>query len=933
VNVCTIIAKNYLAQARVLAASFKRHHPDGECFVLVIDGTDGYVDVADEPFVVVRPSEIGAEAFEQMRSAYSAMELSTALKPWLLRYMLAEHDDGSGVAYLDPDVEVHSRMVELEAALREHAVVLTPHVLRAMPRDGKRPSETDILLAGVYNLGFIGMSGREDAHTVLDWWAERLLTDCYVAPERGYFVDQRWIDFVPGLIGDLKILRHPAYNVAYWNVQERELRRDGTRRYLVDDRPLRFFHFSGYRPTERAMLSLHQSRTELTEHAALHALHDAYGDALEAAGYGELSSLPYEHGALPSGAPLTDLLRSLYRRAVEQEVALGSIFTPAGEAAFMGWLVEPDEDAPGLTRFLHGAWLARVDLRRAFPGADAGDVARYLEWLATGGADQFEAPAELLVGLERAAAASPEPAAALVAPSTAVVVAPVTAVVATAAPPEPPPLPDVADGRAAGVNVVGYLRSELGVGEIARQLIGALDAVGVPAAPANLVAPLSRQGHAYAAAARARNPFPVNLICANADVLPQLAGELGEDFFADRYNIGVWWWETSEFPAAFHGSFGLLDEVWVGSRFIAETLRAVSPIPVIQMPMPAVFPEATGFAPGEQGWPDAFTFLFSWDYHSVFERKNPLAVVAAYTAAFAPGDGAALVLKCINHEHDVVNHGRLRDAVAGRPDITIIDEYLDPADKDRLMCSCDCYVSLHRSEGLGLTIAEALYHGRPVIATGYSGNLELMDDTNSHPVGYTLVPIGDRAAPYPPDGIWAEPDVGEASRLMRQVFLRPQSSAPRATKAAEDMRLRYSAAAVGTAMRRRLSEIGPAAAAPPAGILDPTTVETLNWLAHRRGRPVNPSRFGWPGAMARHLMLRLIRPYTAYQLEVNEQLTQALSTLSHHNAQTQLDLAEAHAVLAAQVRRQDRIRTSAPPRSSTPEARPASPGAGGGSSA
>ncbi len=912
-NICSIVAKNYLAQARVLAESFRRHHPDGRCYVLVIDEVDGHVDLSDEDFVLVRPAELGVDAFERMRAIYTLMELSTALKPWLMRFMLDHHDDGRGIAYFDPDIEIHSRMTELEAALSEHAVVLTPHVLRGMPRDGKRPSETEILQAGVYNLGFIGMSRRPDAHTLIEWWAERLETDCFVAPERGYFVDQRWIDFAPGLIDDLKILRDPGYNAAYWNLPERDLElRAGA--YWAGGRPLRFYHFSGYSPERRSELSLHQTRVDLAEHELLLQLCNHYADQLEAHGYYAVSTLPYEHDALPSGLRLTRSMRTLYRRSVELGAELGPPFTADGEAAFFAWLSEPAEHAPEINRFQHGVWSERPDLMGAFPGVPHGDVAGYLKWLAHDGRQQIEAPDELLVPAQEPpapAVASAEP----VAATPPAEHAPLDEPVAGAPPAEPLP----AAMRPSGVNVVGYLRSEVGVGEVARQLIGAFDAAGVTAAATNIPTPNSRQRHWYNASSQPHNPFPVNVLCLNADMLPAFAADVGEGFFADRYTIGVWWWETDQFPEIYHAAFDLLDEVWVGSRFIAEGLQKVSPVPVIHVPMPIVFPDATPFAVGEHGWPDAFTFLFSWDYNSVFERKNPLAVVEAYTAAFEVGDGAALVLKSMNHEGDPVNHRRLLDAVAGRPDILIIDTYLDARDKDRLMCSCDCYVSLHRSEGLGLTIAEALFYGRPVIATGYSGNLELMDDSNSDLVGHRMVRIGEHAAPYPADGLWAEPDVAEASQLMRRVFESPEASVPKAAKAARDMRERHSAHAAGAAMRQRLVEIAPHIPHGPvaAAVVPAAAVEQVRPLLDLRGRPDDPSRFGRLGTVARRLALRVMRPFTVYQHEVNEALGQAVASLDEQAtalaksvelaaARSEFEIARSQAVLAAQVREQQR---------------------------
>ena len=883
-NICTIIAKNYLAHARVLAESFSRHHPDGRCFVLVIDETDGYVDPAAEPFTLVRPDEIGLDAFDEMRGAYDVMEFSTAVKPWLLRHMLRHHDDGSGVAYMDPDIQVASRMVELEQLLREHAIVLTPHVLEGMPRDGRKPSEMDILLAGVFNLGFIGLSDRADAHLMLDWWSERLLTDCHVAPERGLFVDQRWVDFVPGLVSDLEIFRDPAYNVAYWNLPERPLeRREGT--VLVCGRPLRFYHFSGYSPSRRTLLSTHQDRVELTADETLWALCDAYGDALVAAGHEQVRELPYEHDLLPSGVRLTRAMRSLYRAGVEAGECPESVFTPAGEVDFLAWLNEPAPDAPGLSRYVHAIWSGRPDLRRAYPDVEDGDVEGYLGWCVVYGREQVAIPDALLP--QRLLANPPRR--------------------AVTAPAQPAAAEVRSPGRPFGVNVAGYLRSELGIGEVARQMISALDAAGVPALPVGLLAPDSRQGHAYVASGHDRNPFPVNIVCVNADGLPAFAREAGERFFEDRYTIGVWWWETSEFPERFLDAFELVDEVWVGSRFVAEALTAVSPVPVITVPIPLRFDAPPPLQPGEHGWPDAFTFLFSWDYCSVFARKNPLAAIEAYAAAFGEDDGTALVLKCINRHFDPAGHRRVKEAIAGRRDIVLIDGYLDPGDKDRLMGSCDCYVSLHRSEGLGLTMAEAMFHGKPVIATGYSGNVDFMTSENSYLVGYELVPIGDGAAPYPSDGVWAEPDVAEAGRLMREVFKRPAEAAARGERAARDIRAHFSAEAAGSIMRARLERVAARLeardGAAKEGLED--AIARARRLLRRGARPDRPSRFGKPGGALRRLVLRVMRPYTAYQEQTNRAVDEALAALLA-DTQERIDarIAESHATLLAQLREQ-----------------------------
>ena len=136
-HICTIIACNYVAFARVLAETFRTHHPDGTCWVLVIDELDGRIDPAAEPFEVVTPAELGIERFEQMAALYSVLELSTAVKPWLLRHLL--NDRGvERITYLDPDIEVHDSLEDVDALLRDHHLVLNPHLTTPMPRDGAR---------------------------------------------------------------------------------------------------------------------------------------------------------------------------------------------------------------------------------------------------------------------------------------------------------------------------------------------------------------------------------------------------------------------------------------------------------------------------------------------------------------------------------------------------------------------------------------------------------------------------------------------------------------------------------------------------------------------------------------------------------------------------------------------------------------------------
>ena len=268
-DVCTIIAKNYLAHARVLARSFARHHPDGRFWTLIIDDFDGYVDAANEPFEVLTPAEIGCEPFIHMAMRYSVLELSTAVKPWLLRHLMGR--TGRPVTYLDPDIKIYGSLKPLDDLAAAHGVVLIPHNSEPIPPDDRMPSQVDIMIAGIYNLGYVSLAPGREVEDLLDWWADRLERDCRVDPKWGYFVDQRWFDLAPGFLSDMSIVRDPEFNLAYWNLHSRRLGwADG--RYTVNGRPLKFFHFSGFDPQHPLVLSRYQNRVDVTNDPVLEQL-------------------------------------------------------------------------------------------------------------------------------------------------------------------------------------------------------------------------------------------------------------------------------------------------------------------------------------------------------------------------------------------------------------------------------------------------------------------------------------------------------------------------------------------------------------------------------------------------------------------------------------------------------------------------------------
>ena len=226
-----------------------------------------------------------------------------------------------------------------------------------------------------------------------------------------------------------------------------------------------------------------------------------------------------------------------------------------------------------------------------------------------------------------------------------------------------------------GVNVAGYLRTGIGVGEAARLYVAALETAGVPVRTEAVDPGLPHPKRTTFEDRRPAVEYPFNLVCANAPELPGLARKLGSQFFEDKLTIGVWAWEASAIPDGWDDAFALVDEIWTYSDYVTSALSAASPVPVVTLPQPVLTPQAAaGPLPIELG--DAFTFLFTFDFFSTSRRKNPLGLVEAFTRAFEPTDGARLVIKTFNGDAKPESLAQLERAAAARDDIEVIDRFL-----------------------------------------------------------------------------------------------------------------------------------------------------------------------------------------------------------------------------------------------------------------
>jgi glycosyltransferase involved in cell wall biosynthesis len=447
---------------------------------------------------------------------------------------------------------------------------------------------------------------------------------------------------------------------------------------------------------------------------------------------------------------------------------------------------------------------------------------------------------------------------------------------------------------APGVNLIGYLDAEFGLGEVARKLAVCLERAGVPSASISYDWPTDLPKTSSVSERSARAVFDTNVFCVNGNQLGEVARDLGLHHLARCYSIGFWFWETTVFPASWRHALHFVDEVWVASEFVRRAVAAETWKPVQVVPLPLDLPPAPELTRADLGLPEGFLFLFSFDFSSVFDRKNPLGLIDVFTRAFAPDEGPKLVVKSINGARKPALLERLRSAAASRADIRIVDGLVSADERNAMMSLCDCYVSLHRSEGLGLTMAEAMAYGKPVIATGYSGNVDFMDEENSYLVPYALARIPDGSA-YPSDGQWAVPDTAVAAELMRHVYENAGEARAVGSRARADIQRRFSVERAADVVSARLTEIRSQRGPEP----DPLGEElklALMRVAIEVGKGVGGSFAGpsgrGPGAMMRRLLVRVLWPYLAEQHRVNSGVLDALALLQRSRSAGRDQLSE-----------------------------------------
>ncbi len=364
-----------------------------------------------------------------------------------------------------------------------------------------------------------------------------------------------------------------------------------------------------------------------------------------------------------------------------------------------------------------------------------------------------------------------------------------------------------------GVNFVGFAYGEFGLGESLRALARAADAGGIPFVVKDVDQRLQARQADRSIAGHVSETLRhrLTLLCINPDMLKPVLPVLGATREGGGRNVGYWYWELEHIPRKWDEALAAVDEVWCATEFIAAAMRGATDRPVIKIPLPIELALNRVYTRADFRLPAApFLFLFTFDFNSFVARKNPEAAIRAFRSAFPPGrDDVGLVVKSINGAFRPELVAGIRAVIGGDPRIVQIDGFLSRDEAYGLISVCDAYVSLHRSEGLGLGMAEAMFLGKPVVGTGYSGNLEFMHEGNSALVDYRIIPVKPGEYLYDdPRFVWADPDVDDAARHLRRLA-DDAAWRERITAAGQhDIRTRFSREQTAAGIVARMAELG-----------------------------------------------------------------------------------------------------------------------------
>ena len=820
VAVFTIAPKHRLAQVRTLFASVRKWHPEYTTILILTDRPDGHFNPDQEEFHIFPASELGIPTFLDMTLRHAASGLTAALKPFAFQWILARQEAEVAI-FFDANIKVYSRLDQIEYLLQSGAaLILTPHATAPLENGVDHDSQR-FLESGVFNLGFMAAQRCAEAHRFIDWWGQQLL---HCANDKGDpYRDQRWCDLAPCYVERLSILRNPGYGTTCRNLVQRPISLSEAGHWQSGGGPLRFFDFSDLSEDDSNDLpGIHcHAGVECLAEAA--ALCNEYRSDLSAAGLNQTRHWPYSFARTCSSRQIDPETRERYRLTFPRPQYLSEgiadeVVSHLRKQAQRDWKhpgmpVQDTHRVPGnetrtepssyrfllrlddyvlnaiwhrlplryqyltnrywykllqwtghdfgvrklywlfsgpasipqplddvyVSSLMYMIWSMYPDLKRLYKIDQPGDCRAFIKW--------FQAYAESEYGITPHIPLKSQ----------------VSNLVA----------PRISPHGKPGANLIGYPYGEFGMGEQLRLAATACNQAAVSISITDVAPPGSARHPArtWRGTVTNLNPHMANIFNVNADQMLAAYATLGDEYFGGKYNIGYWAWELNECPDAWLPTMGMVDEIWAMSRFVQESFAAKSRLPVIHMPQCIALPKFERMPRAKWGLPEGvFVFLTLFDSHSLFSRKNPFDAVRSFKLAFPSDPDVRLVLKTMKADIKSAPWARLTGLIGDDTRIIVMNHRMDRLEVLAMIDACDCLVSLHRAEGFGLVMAEAMYLGKPVVATNYSGNTDFTHADNACLVDYELVPVKKGEFVFYQEGqTWAQPDVNHAAWHMRKL--------------------------------------------------------------------------------------------------------------------------------------------------------------------
>ncbi len=750
---CTIIARNYLAQARILAKSWYQFHK-GKFYVLITDEKEKrkevFISVRLKDLTTINKKEVLDMAFQ-----YDCIEFSTAIKPFFLEHLF-KTGCGEAIIFFDPDIIITNSLKEITKEFLKKDILLIPHITKPF-NDLFEPTEQNILRTGIFNLGFIGVKNTKNTEHMLRWWQKRLRRYCYDKNE--LFLDQKWANFMPVFFEKVSIIKHSGCNVAYWNLHEREITYKNNT-YYSNDKKLLFFHFSGYHPLIPSNISKHQNRYKINElNKETKSLFEEYRKKLFKERFKQEQKKKYVFDYYTNKKFITKKERELFTQVEKKPFIIGK---------------------NSFYRFYHSPLgiLQRIYFRtRKILFKTAHYIFNTILPLIASKLFVIKVKEKILqtrtyYKFTKGLFTNEKP-------------------------------------FLKGVNILGYFTTESGMGESARSLVKTIMNTNIPFSLNNSENTSSqKKDFELKKFFSKENPYNINIIVINGDRFRNSIRSQRENYLDERYTIAYWVWELESMPEKWKNELPLINEFWVPSTFVKEALKKITHKPIFIVPHSISIKKTNNINIRKiLGIPStSFMFLFVFDFFSYVERKNPEAIMEAFKKAFKKNENVILVIKSINKWFNKKAFHHLQ-SLAKSHNILFFDAYLEREKVNALIKTCDCYVSLHRSEGFGLTMAEAMAMGKPVIHTNYSGNTDFTTKDNSYGIKYKKVKILKNIGPYKKGNMWAKADINHAAKKMRYVFEHFNEAKRKGEQARKDIIKSYSPKVIGEKIENHIHQL------------------------------------------------------------------------------------------------------------------------------